>query len=39
MTVIQATYRVVTPMFMGNADQKADSLRPPALNTGQRLNG
>jgi CRISPR-associated protein Cmr1 len=31
MTVITATYRIVTPMFLGGADQKATSLRPPSV--------
>jgi CRISPR-associated protein Cmr1 len=31
MTVISATYRVVTPMFLGDANQKATGLRPPSV--------
>ncbi len=37
MTVINATYRVVTPMFIGDADQKATSLRPPSIKGALRF--
>ena len=37
MTVINATYRIVTPMFIGNAEQKADSVRPPAIKGALRF--
>ncbi|RUQ41761.1 MAG: type III-B CRISPR module RAMP protein Cmr1 [Candidatus Competibacteraceae bacterium] len=37
MTVITATYRVVTPMFIGDADQKATSLRPPSIKGALRF--
>jgi len=31
MKTLTATYRIVTPMFIGDADQKASSLRPPSV--------
>ena len=37
MTVMTATYRVVTPMFIGDADQKATSLRPPSIKGALRF--
>ncbi len=37
MTVINATYRVVTPMFLGDANQKATSLRPPSVKGALRF--
>lgn len=37
MTVLTATYRIVTPMFIGNAEQKADSLRPPSIKGALRF--
>ena len=37
MTVINATYRVVTPMFLGDANQKATGLRPPSVKGALRF--
>ncbi len=37
MTVVNATYRVVMPMFLGNADQKATDLRPPSIKGALRF--
>ena len=37
MTVITATYRIVTPMFLGGADQRATSLRPPSIKGALRF--
>ena len=37
MTVMTATYRIVTPMFLGDADQKATSLRPPSIKGALRF--
>ncbi len=37
MTGITATYRIVTPMFLGDADQKATSLRPPSIKGALRF--
>lgn len=37
MTVITATYRILTPMFLGDADQKATSLRPPSIKGALRF--
>ncbi|MFZ4790898.1 MAG: type III-B CRISPR module RAMP protein Cmr1 [Candidatus Competibacteraceae bacterium] len=37
MTVISATYRVVTPMFLGDANQKATGLRPPSVKGALRF--
>ena len=37
MTVINATYRVVTPMFLGDANQKAANLRPPSVKGALRF--
>lgn len=37
MTVITATYRIVTPMFLGDADQRATSLRPPSVKGALRF--
>ena len=37
MSVLTATYRIVTPMFIGNAEQKADSLRPPSIKGALRF--
>jgi CRISPR-associated protein Cmr1 len=37
MTVLTATYRIVTPMFIGNAEQKADSVRPPSIKGALRF--
>jgi len=31
MNTLEATYRIVTPMFIGDADQKATSLRSPSI--------
>lgn len=50
MHTLTATYRIVTPMFLGDADQKATEIRPPsvkgalrfwwrALNWGRFRNG
>lgn len=37
MTVLTAKYRIVTPMFIGNAEQKADSVRPPSIKGALRF--
>ncbi|MCB1764866.1 MAG: type III-B CRISPR module RAMP protein Cmr1 [Candidatus Competibacteraceae bacterium] len=37
MSVLTATYRIVTPMFIGNAEQKADSVRPPSIKGALRF--
>lgn len=37
MTVINATYRVVTPMFLGDANQKATGLRSPSVKGALRF--
>lgn len=37
MTVLTATYHIVTPMFIGNAEQKADSVRPPSIKGALRF--
>ncbi len=37
MTTITAKYRIVTPMFIGDADQKAASLRPPSIKGALRF--
>lgn len=37
MTVINATYRMVTPMFLGDANQKATGLRPPSVKGALRF--
>jgi CRISPR-associated protein Cmr1 len=31
MKILEATYRIVTPMFIGDAEQKATDLRPPSI--------
>ncbi len=31
MKKLTATYRIVTPMFVGDAEQKATSIRPPSV--------
>jgi len=37
MTVLTATYHIVTPMFIGNGEQKADSVRPPSIKGALRF--
>lgn len=37
MQRIEATLRVVTPMFIGDAEQKASSLRPPSIKGALRF--
>ncbi|MCB1714446.1 MAG: type III-B CRISPR module RAMP protein Cmr1 [Candidatus Competibacteraceae bacterium] len=37
MQRIEATYRIVTPMFLGDADQKATSIRPPSVKGALRF--
>lgn len=37
MATIIAKYRIVTPMFIGDADQKATSLRPPSIKGALRF--
>jgi CRISPR-associated protein Cmr1 len=34
---ITATYRIVTPMFIGDAEQKATSIRPPSIKGALRF--
>ncbi len=34
---ISATYRITTPMFLGDADQKPSSLRPPSIRGALRF--
>lgn len=34
---IEATYRIVTPMFLGDADQKATGIRPPSIKGALRF--
>ena len=36
-TILTATYKIVTPMFIGDANQHADSLRPPAFKGAMRF--
>jgi CRISPR-associated protein Cmr1 len=31
MKILEATYRIVTPMFIGDAEQKAIDIRPPSI--------
>lgn len=37
MHTIEATYRIVTPMFLGDADQKATGIRPPSVKGALRF--
>ena len=37
MNTLEATYRIVTPMFIGDADQKATSLQRTAIAPGALL--
>lgn len=37
MHTIEATYRIVTPMFLGDADQKATNIRPPSIKGALRF--
>jgi hypothetical protein len=37
MKTLQATYRIVTPMFIGDAEQKATDLRPPSIKGALRF--
>ncbi len=37
MQVIEATYRIVTPMFIGDAEQKATGVRPPSVKGALRF--
>ena len=37
MSIITATYRIVTPMFLGDADQKATEIRPPSVKGALRF--
>ena len=37
MNTLEATYRIVTPMFIGDAEQKATSLRPPSIKGALRF--
>lgn len=37
MHTLEATYRIVTPMFIGDAEQKATSLRPPSIKGALRF--
>ena len=37
LRTITATYRIVTPMFMGGADKAADSIRPPSVKGALRF--
>jgi CRISPR-associated protein Cmr1 len=34
---LTATYRIVTPMFIGDAEQKATSIRPPSIKGALRF--
>ncbi len=37
MKPLEATYRIITPMFIGDAEQKATDLRPPSIKGGLRF--
>lgn len=37
MKTLTATYRIVTPMFIGDAEQKATSIRPPSIKGALRF--
>lgn len=37
MKTLEATYRIVTPMFLGDADQKATEIRPPSVKGALRF--
>lgn len=37
MHTIQASYRIVTPMFLGDAEQKASGIRPPSVKGALRF--
>ncbi len=37
MKILEATYRIVTPMFIGDASQKATDLRPPSIKGALRF--
>ncbi len=37
MHTLTATYRIVTPMFLGDADQKATGIRPPSVKGALRF--
>jgi len=37
MNTLEATYSIVTPMFIGDAEQKATSLRPPSIKGALRF--
>jgi CRISPR-associated protein Cmr1 len=37
MHTLTATYRIVTPMFLGDADQKATEIRPPSVKGALRF--
>jgi len=37
MKTITATYRIITPMFIGDAEQKATDLRPPSIKGALRF--
>ncbi len=37
MKTLKATYRIITPMFIGDAEQKATDLRPPSIKGALRF--
>ncbi len=37
MITLEATYRIVTPLFIGDAEQKATDLRPPSIKGALRF--
>ncbi|MEN8218341.1 MAG: type III-B CRISPR module RAMP protein Cmr1 [Pseudomonadota bacterium] len=37
MKILEATYSIVTPMFIGDAEQKASDLRPPSIKGALRF--
>jgi CRISPR-associated protein Cmr1 len=37
MKTLEATYRIITPMFIGDAEQKATDLRPPSIKGALRF--
>ncbi|MCK5720582.1 MAG: type III-B CRISPR module RAMP protein Cmr1 [Thiomargarita sp.] len=37
MNILEATYRIVTPMFIGDAEQNATDLRPPSIKGALRF--
>ncbi|MDM8565360.1 type III-B CRISPR module RAMP protein Cmr1 [Candidatus Halobeggiatoa sp. HSG11] len=37
MKTLKATYQIVTPMFIGDAEQKATSIRPPSIKGALRF--